>query len=490
MTGKSATSALDDGYVIDIRKIFLAALVLGMLGIVLPQAIGHNTLSVVIPVALMAAYVGIGHRRCKDSPFLEQFADSVYYLGFLFTLIALVVSLYYYRGGSIEVESIIANFSLALITTIFGLAVRIYINNFQVDLRSAERQMLAGVEQATNDFVRKAKTLSMQLELSHDETQRAIQRAMEDATLGIGRATGIIEKHARMTSQALLEHVETINLSVSDTVKALEQNIKAVDLPEDIFVSRLEPSLKALTQNLDETRKVVTELTQEQMTVKNGYQDMTRDLGQLNGALVTSGQSLAKFNEIILAHGHSFEAFVELADKIGQLTAVADKVSENLAAQSERSLSAIDRFAKLLSSIEQLPDTAEHIAERLRKDSGDIVELFAQIGGHTHHGRQIGSDLEHIAEALAKTQTTVKQISDFGLHVTSAFKRLESFNQAIELHTRNLAEMGDLAHTDIELAKKHQQEMAAILEHSRTSMALLNRHFVDSIEFLSDRLQD
>ena len=137
-----------------------------------------------------------------------------------------------------------------------------------------------------------------------------------------------------------------------------------------------------------------------------------------------------------------------------------------------------------------MPDETERIAERLKHASDDVVELFGQIGGHTQHGRQIGSDLEAIAEALTKTQVTVKQISDFGLHVTSAFKRLESFNQAIDLHTKNLAAMGDLANSDIELARKHQQEMGAILEHSRTTLAMLNRHFVDSIDYLSDRLQD
>jgi biopolymer transport protein ExbB/TolQ len=46
---------------------------------------------------------------------------------------------------------------LALITTIFGLAVRIFINNFQLDLNSIERQVMTEVEQAANELVRKAK---------------------------------------------------------------------------------------------------------------------------------------------------------------------------------------------------------------------------------------------------------------------------------------------------------------------------------------------
>ncbi|MGR9045837.1 MAG: hypothetical protein ACU83N_11105 [Gammaproteobacteria bacterium] len=490
MTDKTASTKLRDGYTLDIRKIFLTTLVLGVLGILLPQTFGFNALSVIIPLALMAAYAGIGYRRSKDSPFLEQFADSVYYLGFLFTLIALVVSLYFYRGGSIEVESIIANFSLALITTIFGLAVRITINNFEIDIRGAERQMLEGVEQAANDFVRKAKTLSMQLELSYDETQRSLQQAMEDAALGIGRATGVIEKHARMCSQALREQVETVNLSVSDTVKTLERTINNVEFPEDVFVRKIDAPLEALLEHLNETRKVVIDLTQEQIATKTGYREMTREIDKINGVLTATGRSLAEFNGAIEGHTQSCAEFEHLVGRIGQLSETVGKATEALAVQSERSLSAVDRFSGLLDSIERLPAETEAFADRLRKVSDQVVEVFDAIGHHTQDGRQIGDDLARIAEALMKTQLTVKQISDFGMHVTSAFKRLESFNQAIELHTRNLEAMGNLANTDIELAQKHQQEMAAILESSRTSMAMLNRHFVDSVEYLNDRLRD
>ena len=490
MTGKTDLNSQNDDYVIDIRKLFLAALLLGLTGIVLPQALGYNELAVVIPLALMAVYTGIGYRRSKNSPFFEQFADSVYYLGFLFTLIALVVSLYYYRGGSVEVESIIANFSLALITTIFGLSVRIYINNFQVDLRSAERQMLEGVEQAAGDFVRKAKTLSMQLELSHDETQRAIQRAMDDAALGIGRATGVIEKHARMSSKALLDHVETINVAVSEAVQSLERDIKAVALPKDIFVRRLQAPLDALQQHLERTHNVVSDLNQEQAGIKSGFREFSQELDRVSGALTASERALSAFNEAMATQNRHTDQFIAAVKRLGPLTETTDRLGGTIATQAEHATAAVDRFAGLLNSLERLPAASEATAAKLSQAGNELAELFTGLASHAEQGRQIGDDLETIAAALAKTRITVKQISDFGLHVTSAFKRLESFNQAIELHTRNLAKLGGLADADIELAKKHQQEMATILKHARTTMAMLNRYFVDSIEYLSDRRQE
>ncbi len=490
MFGNAPSSNHHAGYVLDIRKIFLAALVLGVVGIVLPQSFGYNTLSVMIPLALMAFYAAIGYRRGRDSPFLEQFADSVYYLGFLFTLIALVVSLYHYRADSMALDAIIANFSLALTTTIFGLAVRIYINNFQVDLRSAERQMLEGVEQAANDFVRKAKTLSMQLELSHDETQRAIRRALEDAGAAMAQSAALLRDQAEQNAGLMREQNSRINRSLEATLADLRDKLEQTEFPEDIFARRLEAPLKALNEKLAETRTVVGELAREQAVIKTDYRQMTLELGHFNSALTASGRSLAAFNDHIAAHNLSSGEFVDLVERFKQLAQASDAVTSAIGEQAERSSAAVERFDTLLSSLLQLPEESERAAARLRQASDEAAGLFAQIGAQTGNGARISADLQTIAESLSKTQLTIKQISDFGVHVTSAFKRLESFNQAIEQHTRNLAAMGDLADTDIELVKTHQQEMAAILEHSRTAMAMLNRHFVDSIEYLSKRLED
>lgn len=477
-------------YVLDIRKIFLAALVLGVVGIVLPQHYGFNVLSVVTPLTLMALYAGIGYRRGKAGPFLEQFADSVYYLGFLFTLIALVVSLYHYRGDSMALDAIIANFSLALTTTIFGLAVRIYINNFQVDLRSAERQMLEGVEQAANDFVRKAKTLSMQLELSHDETQRAIRRAMEDAGQSMNQAAAKMGEETERSAKALRKQSESISRSMEETIENLRQKLETLELPEDIFARRLEAPLTALNEKLAETRTVVSELAREQTVIKTDYRQMTLELDHFNSALTASGRSLLAFNDNIAAHNLSSEEFVKLVERFKQLAQASDSITAAIGEQAERSSAAAERFERLLGALGQLPDETERITSRLRQASNDVIEMFGQISDQTGNSARISKDLQTIAEALTKTQLTIRQISDFGVHVTSAFKRLESFNQTIEQHTRNLEAMGDLANTDIELVKTHQREMAAILEHSRTAMAMLNRHFVDSIDYLSKRLED
>ncbi|RLA20404.1 MAG: hypothetical protein DRQ62_10620, partial [Gammaproteobacteria bacterium] len=186
---------LQQGLILDVRKMFAIALISGVLGVCLPQYFDFPLFAVVLPLLSMVIYAWLGYVHSVDSSFLEQFADSVYYLGFLLTLVALVVSLYFYQSDTLEAGALTANFSLALITTIFGLAVRIFINNFQIDLNSIERQMMTEVEHAANDMIRKAKLISMQLEVSHQETQIAIKKSIDAAAEGMQQTARTIDQY-------------------------------------------------------------------------------------------------------------------------------------------------------------------------------------------------------------------------------------------------------------------------------------------------------
>ena len=126
-------SKLKQSALFGIRRIFVFALVGGVLGVCVPQYFNYPLFAIFLPLGCMVLYTGFGYAHSVDSIFLEQFADSVYYLGFLLTLVALVVSLYFYQGDTLDSGVLVSNFSLALLTTIFGLTVRIYVNNFQID---------------------------------------------------------------------------------------------------------------------------------------------------------------------------------------------------------------------------------------------------------------------------------------------------------------------------------------------------------------------
>jgi len=88
---------------VQIKYLFLIALVLGVLFILLGGFTDNTALSVVLTISVMITYFLIGHKIVERELLTnEQFADSNYYLGFLFTLISLASSLYILSNGSME----------------------------------------------------------------------------------------------------------------------------------------------------------------------------------------------------------------------------------------------------------------------------------------------------------------------------------------------------------------------------------------------------
>ena len=479
---------LQQGLIHDVRQMFIFALAGGVLSICLPQYFNLPLLAVALPLLCMIIYTWVGYLHSVDSAFIEQFADSVYYLGFLLTLVALVVSLYFYQSDSLEASLLTANFSLALITTIFGLAVRIFINNFQLDLNSIERQVMTEVEQAANELVRKAKLISMQLDVSHQETQAAIQQSIEQAAEGMQEMAVLMEKNTQASTTALLNNIQTTNQTITGVVDVFATNIQNIKLPEEIFAEKLSVPLERLINRLDETQILLKEVNMGQGKISQGTQNIVASLSSTVAEVDVLAQTISVFNDKLHTNTKVNDDFARVVKEIASLSERTIGISANLEQQAEQSTLAMQNFTKLVGAVNTLPDDLDIMSSKLKQSSEHVFTAFQAIADNTHSGAKIGADLQEIALALTNTRETVKQISDFGMHVTSTFKRLETFNQLMEQHTQLMADMGGVAQADIDLAKQHQQEMADILQQSRESLGFMQRDLIASVKQNNDRL--
>ncbi|MBE0472134.1 MAG: hypothetical protein IBX55_21830 [Methyloprofundus sp.] len=400
----------------------------------------------------MIIYTWVGYLHSVDSAFIEQFADSVYYLGFLLTLVALVVSLYFYQSDSLEASLLTANFSLALMTTIFGLAVRIFINNFQLDLNSIERQVMSEVEHAANELVRKAKLISMQLDVSHQETQIAIQQSIEQAAEGMQKMASLMEKNTQASNIALQNNIQTTHQTITNVVDVFAKNIQKIKLPEEIFAEKLSIPLERLLIRLDETQVLLKEVNIGQGKISQSTQSIVSGLSSAVAEVDILAKTISVFNDKLYANTKVNDDFARVVKEIASLSERTIGISANLEQQTEQSALAMQNFTKLVGAVNLLPEHLDIMSSKLKQSSEQVFSAFQAIADNTHAGAKIGSDLQEIAHALTNTRDTVKQISDFGVHVTSTFKRLENFNKLMEQHIQLMADMGGVAQADIDLA--------------------------------------
>ncbi len=119
------------------------------------------TLGLAVPLSVMLAYIGVGLARTHQDVSEEKFADSCYYLGFLFTITSIVFALMDLPDIGTRLPDIAVRFGAALLSTLLGLAVRVYLVSFRPEAADAAANAETAVLHA-------AERLKEQLALSAD----------------------------------------------------------------------------------------------------------------------------------------------------------------------------------------------------------------------------------------------------------------------------------------------------------------------------------
>jgi hypothetical protein len=116
----------------EIRNIFMLTFVFGGALILYGNYSGLYLITIVVSASIMLVYfflsLYINNKNRQLS--IEQLGDSNYYLGFLFTLISILFSFLSMVLNIYNIDDILYNFGLSLITTIIGLFSKIYLTNF------------------------------------------------------------------------------------------------------------------------------------------------------------------------------------------------------------------------------------------------------------------------------------------------------------------------------------------------------------------------
>lgn len=121
-------------------NLFGFSIVAGILTILVGTYYSNVVINIVFPVGIMLYYAYTINKDTSESLSIEQKADSVYYMGFILTLVAMTASLVALdTNEEFRFNVIVINFGLALATTILGLTIRIiWLQLSSQDLADAE----------------------------------------------------------------------------------------------------------------------------------------------------------------------------------------------------------------------------------------------------------------------------------------------------------------------------------------------------------------
>lgn len=313
---------------INVRTLFLAACAIKLVALAIAFFL-HEIyfFGVLLPLVVMLAYIFIGLFYREKDVSDEKFADSCYYLGFIFTIATILLILLDLESIENDLSAIAARFGAAMMTTLFGVIARVIIIGFKKEgadrLVDAENQILLSAEKMAGQMQLAADNfahLSQEIALNTENCRNQLETAME----GIGKS------YADQAKQFFEELAEQYRLNTDDIVEANKKLAKSIN--------GLLKNTESLQQNLDLFGTMLnrqndllekTDLRPALEAIENGYR-------QFNQALTYQGenqQALAQSVDVLkTALGNSLNNFVTLSGELKQLQLGLNAVQQEIPA--------------------------------------------------------------------------------------------------------------------------------------------------------------
>jgi hypothetical protein len=287
--------------------LFFGVVALGVGYIVISKLNDFSAVAVTaVPVLVMIGYaVSLAARpfRLRD----DQSGDNLYYMGFLFTLTSLAVSLYQFSAAG-SAEQIVQNFGIAIASTIAGITMRIFFNQMRRDPIEVEASARMELAEASRRVKRELESTILEFGYFRRMTQQSVSDAVDEARESIGSAreklAGEIEKFVLTQGQpfedASKRSSETLDSMNERTVQILEVSRHLVQEGEQLAKSTASV-VKAIDSLLAELGSLRTPGTAAEDKLAPLIESLTQVVDKLNKSAETQSENI----DINLRHTHS-----------------------------------------------------------------------------------------------------------------------------------------------------------------------------------------
>ena len=290
----------------NIRNVFIVFTILGIASVILVGFIDSLALKMLIPALVVFFYAVFIFAKGKNVIHNEQLGDSVYYLGFILTLVALIIALFEI-SKSPDQEKIIAKFSIALITTVVGIIIRVFMTQFI----STKEDVSEITEQQLTDT---AVNLKIHLDASI-ETFR-----------------GFIDEVTRKTSETLekntLELIAFLKENLDEFAKASSNIIKNINKASTALVNKsthLEKSLEDLNSSTENFNTNLQNISSKANSLESSLENLNSNLSKNNPS-----KELANLQNVISTVQHSMISTAEELTKIKNIVSTdLQEISKN-----------------------------------------------------------------------------------------------------------------------------------------------------------------
>jgi methyl-accepting chemotaxis protein len=407
------SSAGDTAYSSGISAIvFMLFVVAGAVYIIAAKLGGvGRTYVTLVPVLTMIGYAVLiwsaRSLRLRD----DQAGDNLYYMGFLFTLTSLGVSLYQFNAAR-AAEEIVQNFGIAIGSTITGIALRVIFNQMRQDpveverimrleLADAARRVRQELDSAVVEFGYFRRTAQQSAADSFDHVAVKIDEIatrllagiadvasrssipLQDASRRsadtIADASGMLAETLAATAGQLAADMEGLSKSVFDIAAAIDAvaaKLERLQTPDGVIEVRLDPVIGTLTGAVD---RFAAESDRQAETLRDAVE-------AARSAAEGSSKSIAVLREHVDSSSAASRAAIQAAKESSDaVTQMLDQFNGNAWGQIQMLRSILEQtdpgsdmaaqaqgFNDILMTIHSSAETLASATERLADLAEDI----------------------------------------------------------------------------------------------------------------------
>ena len=365
---------------------WVIAVILG--GVVISINPSVNPPRLIIPVAIMLGYGAFVYNRWVDLfsassqayqlSIIAQLADSMYFMGFVWTLWALIDSFVIHQSQINTGDAIFRTFGYALVTTASGMFCRLAILQFKYTATEQSNEAQASVEE---------------LLLKFGSTLEGTQRVLEQWHITLSAGTTAIGA----ANQGLMSTVERAREELTTTMaKATGE-----------YCSMLATTQVRLQHLLEETHKNVT------VALREGVADGLKDFGRETAANLEQVRDATSGLVTTLKRTNT-----GLGKSVTDLAATLDETAQALGASVSTASTAAQQVASAASNVTHTLDvTSESVAAATQSMTRSMGGLAEQIKRELTLGLEGITITPHVAVTVDEgvLNTAITPVRD-GLH--------------------------------------------------------------------------
>ena len=457
---------------IDLRKLFGVAVGLKVVFAAISLVLASPYLfGLALPLTVMGLYIWLGATKRDTTVSDEKFADSCYYLGFIFTIASIIASLFDLQNIGSGLGDVAARFGAAMVSTCAGVIVRVILVSFRPDpesvIQSAEDLVLSSYRRLSDEFSRSfdqlvvfrgeaveasrvavssvKEQIDSMAEMHRQQTEAFFKEMTEHnkatmlsliqdirtASMGLNQ---ILEQYQAKAS----ETSEGIDQTLRNFIKTLVERLNAVEFPQDIFSSRLAVPIAQLN---DTTTDATVSVKQVSENVRTAAKSVSSSIERINtqAESISEVLSVAKTlsteqQELLFAMKRQQQSVID------QLQAYQEEMLKTMATQQGAMLGELREHSELVAGINAVMTKLADSLGESREVAGDFRQAWLNI---THVAGEMGDvvkgSMEKLTPAIVSLDEMAKQSASEARAVTASVGSLgDLMVQLIELNKTQL----------------------------------------------------